>query len=250
MPKEKNYKWKLGLFAVAALVIAIAAIYYIGKQKNKFGSVLHVSALFNSVSGLKIGSNVRLGGIDVGTVDGISLVTDTSVQVEMIIQKKVQKFIKKDAKASISSEGLMGDKVIAIVAGTAGQPPVAEGDTMGSLKPIETDQIIASLKISADNASVITGNLADITSRINSGKGALGKLLKDTGLSSNISTTMKNLKKSSEGLKENMEAAKHNFLLRGYFRKKEKEKEKKKQEEEAKKKQQEEQKPKEEDKKN
>src|SRR5258706_3292955 len=120
MPKEKNYKWKLGLFAVAALVIAIAAIYYIGKQKNKFGSVLHVSAIFNSVSGLKIGSNVRLGGIDIGTVDEISLVTDTSVQVEMIIQRKVKKFIKKDARASISSEGLMGDKVIVIVAGTAG----------------------------------------------------------------------------------------------------------------------------------
>src|SRR6185503_10295617 len=59
MPKEKNYKWKLGLFSVAALVIAIAAIYYIGKQKNKFGSVLHISAIFNSVSGLKVGSNVR-----------------------------------------------------------------------------------------------------------------------------------------------------------------------------------------------
>ncbi len=240
MPKEKNYKWKLGLFAVAALVIAIGAIYYIGKQKNKFGSVLHISALFNSVSGLKIGSNVRLGGIDIGTVDGISLVTDTSVQVEMIIQKKVQKFIKKDAKASISSEGLMGDKVIAIVAGTPGQPAVNDGDIMATLHPIETDQIMASLKVSADNAAVITGNLADISSRINHGQGALGKLLKDTTLSTNLSSTMKNLKKSSEGLSENMEAAKHNFLLRGYFRKKEKEK--KKQEEEAKKQQEKEEK--------
>lgn len=246
MPKEKNYKWKLGLFSVAALVIAIAAIYYIGKQKNKFGSVLHVSTRFNSVSGLKVGSNVRLGGIDIGTVNGISLVTDTSVQVDMIIQKKAQKFIKKDARASISSEGLMGDKVIAITACTAGQPPVTDGDTMGSLKPIETDQIMSSLKVSADNAAVITANLADISSRINNGRGALGKLLKDTSLSSNISATMKNLRKSSEGLSENMEAAKHNFLLRGYFRKKEKEK--KKQEEEARKKQEEEQKDK--DKKN
>src|ERR1700761_8433065 len=114
MPKEKNYKWKLGLFAVTALVIAVGAIYYIGKEKNKFGSVLHISARFNSVSGLKTGSNVRIGGIDVGTVDEISLVTDTSVQVDMIIQKNVQKFIKKDATASIGSEGLMGDKVVVI----------------------------------------------------------------------------------------------------------------------------------------
>jgi phospholipid/cholesterol/gamma-HCH transport system substrate-binding protein len=242
MPKEKNYKWKLGLFSVAALVLAIAAIYYIGKQKNKFGSVLHVSALFNSVSGLKVGGNVRLGGIDIGTVDGISLATDTSVQVDMIIQKKARKFIKKDAKAAISSEGLMGDKVVSIAPGTTGQPAVNDGDIIGSVKPIETDQIMASLKASADNAAVITSNLADITTRISNGKGTLGRLLKDTALSANLSATVKNLKKGSEGLNENMEAAKHNFLLRGYFRKKEKEK--KKQEEEARKKQEEGEKPK------
>ena len=231
MPKERNYKWKLGLFSVAALVIAIAAIYYVGKQKNKFGSVLHITAQFSSVSGLKIGSNVRLGGIDVGTVDGIELTTDTTVEVGMVIQKKVQRFIRCDAKASISSDGLMGDKVITIAAGTPDTPIVADRDTLGSYKPVETDAIMASLKTSADNAAIITGNLADISNRINHGRGALGRLLKDTTLSENISATMKNLKSGSKKLDENMEAAQHNFLLRGFFRKKEKDKEKKKEEE-------------------
>lgn len=234
MPKEKNYKWKLGVFSVAALIVAIAAIYFIGQQKNKFGSVLHIYSMFSSVSGLKVGSNVRLGGIDVGTVDAISLVTDTTVQVDMIIQRKVQKFIKKDAKASIGSEGLMGDKVVTITAGTPGQQHVNSGDSLAGTKPIETDAIMASLKTSADNAAIITSNLADISSRITQGKGALGKLLRDTTLSTNLSSTMRNLKSSSKKLDENMEAAQHNFLLRGFFRKKEREKKKK--EEEAKKK--------------
>jgi phospholipid/cholesterol/gamma-HCH transport system substrate-binding protein len=227
MPKEKNYKWKLGLFAIAALIIAVGGIYYIGKEKNKFGTVLHISAEFSSVSGLKPGSNVRLGGIDVGTVDDISLVTDTTVQVNMIIQKKVQKFIKKDAKASIGSDGLMGDKVVVITAGTPTTPIVTDGDSLSSLKPIETDAIMASLKTSADNAAIITGNLADISDRISHGKGALGKLLHDTTLSANISSTMRNLKSSSKKLDENMEAAQHNFLLRGFFKKKEREKKRK-----------------------
>jgi phospholipid/cholesterol/gamma-HCH transport system substrate-binding protein len=227
MPKEKSYKWKLGAFSVGALVIAIGAIYYIGQQKNKFGSVIHVYSLFKSVSGLKNGSNVRLGGIDVGTVDAISLVTDTTVQIDMIIKKKVQKFIKKDARASISSEGLMGDKVVTITAGTPSQPVVQNGDSLRSITPIETDAIMASLKTSADNAAIITGNLADISSRIKSGKGALGKLLHDTTLSSNISTTVRNLKSGSKKLDENMEAAQHNFLLRGFFKKKERERKRK-----------------------
>lgn len=234
MPKEKNYKWKLGLFAIAALVIAVAGIYYIGKQRNKFGAVLHLSARFNSVSGLKIGSNVRVGGIDVGTVDGISLVTDTTVQVDMIIQRGIQKFIRKDARASIGSDGLMGDKVIVINAGTPASPRVVDGDSLGSRQPIETDAIMSSLKTSADNAAIITTNLADISNRISQGRGALGKLLHDTTLSTNISATVKNLRSGSEGLNENMEAAKHSFLLRGFFKKKEKEKKKKEEEAAAK----------------
>lgn len=227
MPKEKNYKWKLGGFSIFILAIAIGGIYVVGKQKNKFGDVFHISAIFKSVSGLKAGGNVRFGGIDVGTVDGIELITDTSVRVDMIIQGKVQKFIKKDAQANISSDGLMGDKVIMITPGTNGQPTVAEGEILQARIPVETDQIMASLKASADNAVVITANLADIVDRVNHGKGALGKLLHDTTLSTNISSTMKNLKKSSEGLNENMEAAKHSFLLKGYFKKKDKEKQKK-----------------------
>jgi phospholipid/cholesterol/gamma-HCH transport system substrate-binding protein len=230
MPKEKNYKWKLGLLSIAMLALAIGAIYYVGKQKNKFGSVVTISAQFKSVSGLKTGSNVLVGGIDVGTVDDIALVTDTTVEVTMIIQKGVEKFIKKDAKASIGSEGLMGDKVIILIPGTPDTLAVRNGDTLASLPPIETEAILASLKASADNAAVITSNLADISYRISHGKGALGKLLRDTTLSSNISATMQNLNSSTKKLDQNMEAAQHNFLLRGFFKKKEKEKKKKEQE--------------------
>jgi len=231
MPKEKNYKWKLGLFSIAMLVLAVGAIYYIGKQKNKFGSVVSISARFKSVSGLKTGSNVRLGGIDVGTVDDIALVTDTTVEVDMVIQKGAERFIRRDAKASIGSEGLMGDKVVILLPGAGTAPPVRNGDSLASVTPIETDEILASLKESADNAAIITSNLADISDRISHGKGALGRLLRDTTLSENISSTVKNLKSSSKKLDENMEAAQHNFLLRGFFKKKAREK--KKQEEEA-----------------
>jgi phospholipid/cholesterol/gamma-HCH transport system substrate-binding protein len=217
------------------LVLAIGAIYYIGKQKNKFGSTVTITSRFNSVSGLKTGSNVQVGGIDVGTVDDIALITDTTVEVSMIIQKGVEKFIKKDAKASIGTEGLMGDKVIILVPGTPDTSNVRNGDTLASLKPVETDQILASLKTSADNAAVITSNLADISYRISHGKGALGKLLRDTTLSSNISATMQNLNSSTKKLDQNMEAAQHNFLLRGFFKKKEKEKKKQEEEEQKKK---------------
>ena len=234
MKKESGLKWKLGLFATVGLVLIVAAIYIIGKQKNLFGSTFRLKSMFASVSGLKVGNNVRFGGLNVGTVDDIELITDTSVLVEMVIQKNVQHFIKKDATAAIGSDGLMGDKVIIIAPGTYIQNQIDDNGILLTHTPIETDQIMASLKVSADNAAVITTQLSEIMYKINHGKGALSKLLGDSSFANNIDKTMTNLKKSSQGLSENMEAAKHNFLLRGYFKKKKKEEDKKKKEEEEK----------------
>ena len=87
---------------------------------------------------------------------------------------------------------------------------------------MKTDAIMASLQISAGNAEVITGQLSEIMTKINSGNGTLGRLIADSTIANNLSNTMLNLKKSTKGLDENMEAAKHNFLLKGYFNKKDK----------------------------
>ena len=227
--------WKLGMFATAGFVLLIAGLFFIGKQKNLFGSVFHLRSVFNNVSGLKVGSNVRFGGINVGTVEGIDLITDTSVMVEMVIRGGVRKFVKKDANVSIGSEGLMGDKVLVIVPGAGAGIQVVDNDILLSRSPVETDQILASLKVSADNAALITRNLADISNKINNGHGVISRLIGDSAFSNNLNRTVVNLKKGSEGLTENMEAAKHNFLFKGYFKKKKKAEDKKKQDEEDKK---------------
>lgn len=242
MKKESGLKWKLGLFATIGFILIVAAIYVIGKQKNLFGNTFRIKSMFTNVSGLKIGNNVRFGGLNVGTVDDIQLITDTSVIVEMVVQKNVQHFIKQDASASIGSDGLMGDKVIVIAPGTYSGKPVDDNGVLATHAPIETDQIMGSLKVSADNAAIITTQLAQITYKINHGNGAISKMLGDSGFAKDITKTMTNLKKSTEGLNENMEAAKHNFLLRGYFKKKKREEDKKKKEDEKKKDEQQQQK--------
>jgi phospholipid/cholesterol/gamma-HCH transport system substrate-binding protein len=230
MKKESGLKWKVGMFVIVALVLLLSALFFIGKQRNLFGSVFRVQSVFNNVSGLKIGSNVRFGGITVGTVDDIQLMSDTSVKVVMVIQSDVKKFIKKDANASIASDGLMGDRVVVISPGTLSQSEIKDGGTLASSAPVEMEAILGSLKISADHAAVITGELSQLAYKINHGNGTLSKLIGDSSLAKNLSSTVNNLKKGSEGLDENMEAAKHNFLLKGYFKKKKKEEEKKKKE--------------------
>jgi phospholipid/cholesterol/gamma-HCH transport system substrate-binding protein len=111
---------------------------------------------------------------------------------------------------------------VIITQGSAESPIVKEGKLIDSEEPIETGEIIASLQISAANAEVITEQLAEVMIKVNSGNGTLGRLIQDPTIANNLSQTMQNMKTSSQGLTENMEAAKESFLLKGYFNRKKK----------------------------
>lgn len=225
--KEK-FKIRLGLFVVGGLVLFVLAIFIIGNQKNLFDSVIKLSTTFYNVGGLQVGNNVRFSGINVGTVDRITIVNDSTVHVDMLIKSDVQQFIKKDSEISIGSEGLIGDKLLSISQGSTNSPMVKSGQFLVSSEPVETDAIIESLEATAMNAEIITIELSEIMQSINSGKGTLGRLIKDTTIAENLSKTMGNLKSSSEGLDENMDAAKESIFLRGYFRRKKRDARKKK----------------------
>ncbi len=228
--KKGSLRWKLGIFLILGITLLVLGLFFIGKQKNLFVSVFPLRAVFKNVAGLKVGNNVRFGGISIGTVDAIQLITDSSVMVNMSIKKEAHQFIRRDASATIGSEGLMGDRVVMISPGIGDSISVRENDILSTVPPVETDQILSGLKTSADNAAIITQQLAEVAYKINHGHGLISRLIGDSSLGNNLHATMVNLKKGSAGLNENMEAAKHNFLLRGYFRKKKKEEDKKKKE--------------------
>ena len=263
MKKESGFTWKLGMFVVIGLVLFVFTIYFVGKQKNLFGSTFNLKTQFKTVSGLEVGNNVRFSGINIGTVDEIELITDTSVMVNLVIKKEFQQFIKTDAKASIGSDGLMGDKVLTISPGTITNSPVKDHGMIPSKMAIEMEDVMSSVKTSVDNAGIITeqlaafsykmnngngalsklitdeefssslkntlGNLetssnefARFTAKMNNGKGALSKLVSDEQFGKTLDSTMSNLQAGTKGLSENMEAAQHNFLLKGFFKKKKK----------------------------
>jgi phospholipid/cholesterol/gamma-HCH transport system substrate-binding protein len=219
--KEK-FKIRLGLFAVGGMVLFVLAIFVIGRQKNLFDPVFKISTTFYNVSGLQVGNNVRFAGINVGTVNKIIILNDSMVMVELMVKMDVQRFIKKDADVAIGSEGIIGDRLVIISQGSAESPVVKEGDYLSSTEPIETDAIMASLEVTALNAELMSYDLAEIVSNINSGKGILGRLISDSTMAKDLSRTMDNLESSSQGLEENMEAVKGSILFRNYFKKKKK----------------------------
>ena len=217
----RKFKVRLGLFVAGGLAVFVIAIFIIGKQENLFDPVFKLTTTFYNVSGLEVGSNIRFSGINVGTVDNIKIINDTTVRVDMLIKKSVQQFIKNDCEAGIGSAGIIGDRILIISQGSYNAPLVKDGENIESKEPVETDAIMESMKITADNAEIISSQLAEIMINMNSGKGTLGRLIQDSTIAKNIDKTIINLRKSSKGLNENMNAAKENFLLKGYFKRKE-----------------------------
>ena len=223
-----KFKIRLGLFVAGGLALFMLAIFIIGKQKNLFDPVFKITTTFYNVSGLQVGNNIRFSGINVGTVDNISIINDSTVRVDMLVRKSVQQFMKADCVVSIGSEGLIGDRLLVISQGGSDSPLAEDGQQLDSVEPVETDAIMESIGISAAYAEVITEELAEIMIKINSGAGTLGQLIQDTTIAENLNQTIINLEKGTKGLDENMEAAKHNFLFKGFFNKKAREAEKKK----------------------
>jgi len=296
---SQKYKIRLGLFVLGGLALFVLTIFIIGKQKNLFNPVFKLSTTFYNVSGLQVGNNIRFSGINVGTVDNIRIINDSTVRVDMLIRKEVHQFIKSDCEVAIGSEGLIGDRLLIISQGSTEAPLAKEGQQLTSGEPVEMDDIVASFQVSAKHTEVVTQQLSEVLLKVNSGRGTLGRLIHDsviaqdlkltignlkngsgkldatiadtkediatimesfqvtasnaevstqqledimvsinggngilgrliydTVTANNIDQTILNLKSSTKGLDENMEALKHNILLRRYFKNKAKEEEK------------------------
>lgn len=211
MKKTASFKIRLGIFITLGMAIFIVGIYFIGQRQQMFRSTFRVSGVFKDVSGLQPGNNVRLSGITVGTVEDISIVSDTSIKVDIIVDENTRKFIKKDAVAGIGSEGLMGNKVIILNPGTGGKKEIENNDTVQTIQPVSMDDIMLSLKSTIDNTATITTSLSKITNNIQSGKGTIGKLLMNQSWALDFDSSIVNLKQGSEGLKNLVDSSSVSF---------------------------------------
>lgn len=189
---------RLGMFVSLGMAAFIFGIFFIGGEQQLFRSTFRISGIFKDVAGLQPGNNVRLSGINVGVVDDIRIVSDTTVRVDILVDERTKEFIRKDAIASIGSEGLMGNKTLILSPGTGGTMQIEDGDTVETAQPMTMEDLLLSLKGTIDNTSSITSDLARITGTIQSGEGTIGRLLMDRTLSEKFDSTFTNLKEGSD----------------------------------------------------
>jgi len=199
LKKDTYNNIKLGAMVSGALVILTIAIYLIGTGQNMFGETFYVSAVFKNVNGLQSGNNVRYAGINVGTVDQIIIISDSTVQVNMKLGKQVRKFIKKDAFASIGSDGLVGNMLVNISPGSGNESPVSNNDRIKSYSRTDTDDILNTLSSTNENIALLTRDLLSIVENISNGQGTITVLLKDSTLANKLKQTIDNLEQVTNG---------------------------------------------------
>jgi phospholipid/cholesterol/gamma-HCH transport system substrate-binding protein len=206
MRKTSKEKLKLGLFVITGLLLFTVGIYLIGERQNIFGTNILISVEFSNVNGLQKGNNVRYSGINVGTVEDIYMVNDSVIKVDLLIEKKMISHIKKDAIATIGTDGLVGNMIVSIIPGKGKEASVEAGDFIKSYTKIGADDMLNTLSVTNENAALLTVDLLKITNAINNEKGTIGMLINDSVVSNNFKKTILNLQQTSYNASKTMDA--------------------------------------------
>ena len=198
MEKTTSQKIRLGIFVIIGLALFIVTVYFIGQKQKLFGGTNDLYTVFNNVNGLELGNNVRYSGVNVGTVREIVMINDTTIKVTMMIDEDIFHHIKKNAIATIKSDGLVGNMIVNIVPGKAQRPSVEPGDKIASATLIRTEDILNTLNTTNQNAAKLSADLLQITQEILKGSGTVGTLLKDTIMANDLKNTVNSLKLTAQ----------------------------------------------------
>lgn len=187
----------VGIFIVIGLLIVITGVLTLGGQKKAFVKAVRVTAIFKDIGGVQTGNNVWYAGVKVGNVKRITFLQHDKIEVAMNIEESSARFIHKDVLAKVGSDGLVGNKIIALSGGSENMPGIQDGDQLKVAVNVSPDEILATLQENNKNLVGITGNLNTLSKKILDGQGSIGKLINDETLYSNMSLAVASLQKSA-----------------------------------------------------
>lgn len=188
----------VGVFVLLGLIFVFAGVLMVGNLHETFKRKMQIVSLFDDVNGLQKGNNIWFSGVKIGTISNLHFYGKSQVAVSLNIEKKLQQYIRKDATVKISTDGLIGNKILVIAGGSSAFEPVEEGDTLMVQKSVSSEEMIDMLQQNNKNVLAITSDFKSISKKLRAGEGSLGKLLNDNTLYNNINTATVSLKQASE----------------------------------------------------
>ncbi len=187
----------VGIFVAIGLLIFVAGIFVLGGQQKRFTKSIKIIAIFDDVSGLKVGNNVWFSGVKIGTVKRVAFYGTSQVEVDMNIEESSREFVRTDAGATISTDGLIGNKIIQIVGGSQKAEAISDGDRLRTVAAVSTDAMLETLQENNQNLLKVTNDVRDLVGNIKRGRGTVGAILTDSTLADRFRSTMNNLNQAS-----------------------------------------------------
>ncbi|OGR25077.1 MAG: hypothetical protein A2139_08200 [Desulfobacca sp. RBG_16_60_12] len=207
----RKYETIVGLFVVASLAALLAMVVIVAQQEGLFQEYNTYRTIFKNVSGLKSGSEVHLAGVTVGNVLTTAINPEGNIVVTFQVLKKHSERIREDSRSTIGFMGLLGDKSLDLTSGSLKKAPIPPDGLVTSVEPLDITQLLARAAPSLEDLQKVITNLVsltddlaepgsdtrkilsevrDIASKINAGKGTMGKLVNDPALYKDTADTM------------------------------------------------------------
>lgn len=202
---ERKRSLIVGLFVLIGLIILVVGILALGALRNRFSKNLAVTTYFEDVKGLKVGNNVWFSGVKVGIIKEISFENVGKVRVMMNVEEKSSEYIRKDVRATLGSDGLIGNAIISLVGGNPQVPRIEDGDVIQSGTAGGVEAMMQTLQLNNENLVEITKNFAEISKHMLEGKGSVGALLTDESIANSLKQTLVSLQAAMAGIDKSVQ---------------------------------------------
>lgn len=185
--ESKGSTIRLGIFILIGSILFLVAVFLLGNKQSLFASTFEVKAYFSTIEGLRKGAAVRLSGIEVGNVSELRIMKDSMARVEVTLRlvSDIKSFIKEDMRASVETEGLVGNKIIVLHVGSNASKQVESGGTIMAEDPLNFGALVEEAKGTLEYTKDMARNLAEIVGKVNNGSGSIGKLVNNDDLYNN-----------------------------------------------------------------
>ena len=187
----------VGIFVFIGIIFLILGILAIGNLNETFKRKIEVVTVFDDVSGLQKGNNIWFSGVKIGIIKNLEFFADRKVKVIMNVDDKAVPYIHKDAFVKLSTDGLIGNKILIIYGGTSLSPEIEEGDTLGVEKTFTSEDMINTLQENNKNLLAITSDFKLISGKLANGEGTVGKLLNDDAVYTQLDAASLSLQKAA-----------------------------------------------------
>ena len=190
MPSEKQVRWsqlRVGITVLVALVTLAVLIFLMTGTTGLFTKKIVVRAYVDNAGGLRPGAPVRLEGVDIGNVTGISVSADprrrtAPVEIVMKITTKYADTMGTDCQVELTTAGVLGEVFVDMDCREAKGGPLQNGDELPTRDTPQLQDVVRASQSTLQNLDVLVKKLNDIVAFIQSGQGSIGKIIYDPSL--------------------------------------------------------------------